>query len=111
MDRDDLGHRPGPAGQGVGTREHPAAGRAISHRHDPFGIGSTLPGPTQRRCHVAGHGAGHHQDVGMLRTRREPDAEAFEIVDRVGKGVDLEFATVAGTGIDLADHERTAEPS
>ena len=38
-------------------------------------------------------------------------AEALEIVERIGERVDLELAAVAGAGIDFADGEAAAEPA
>ena len=41
----------------------------------------------------------------------EAQAEAFQIVEGIVEGVDLELAAVAGAGVDLADRQRAAEPT
>ena len=63
----------------------------------------------QREFHVARHGPGHEQHVGVTRRGDEVDAEAFEIIDRAVEAVDFDFAAVARAGIHFADVERAAE--
>ena len=46
----------------------------------------------------------------MARRCDEAQAEPFQIVEGVAERMDLEFAAVARTGIDLADREAAAEP-
>jgi hypothetical protein len=46
----------------------------------------------------------------MARRGHEPDAEALEVVIGIVQGVDLQFASVAGAGIDLANRETPPEP-
>ena len=47
----------------------------------------------------------------MPRARHQVDAEALEVVDRVGRRRDLQLAPVAAAGVDLAHVERAAEPA
>jgi hypothetical protein len=53
------------------------------------------------------HRPGDQQYIGVARRRHEPDAEALDVVDRVGEGVDLEFAAVARAGIERPNSRRT----
>ena len=45
----------------------------------------------------------------MARRRDKTQAQTFQVVERVIERVDFELAAVTGTGVDLADRERTAE--
>ena len=38
-------------------------------------------------------------------------AEALEVIERVAERVNLQFAAVAGSGIDLADRREVAKPA
>ena len=50
------------------------------------------------------------QHIGMARRGDETDAEALDVVIGVVERVDFEFASVAGSGVDLADRQASAEP-
>ncbi len=58
---------------------------------------------------MARDGAGHQQQVGVPRAGDEMDPVALEVVVGVVQRLDLEFAAVAGAGIDLADRQRATE--
>ena len=45
----------------------------------------------------------------MTRAGGKLDAKRFEVVIGVAQRVDFQLATVAGTGIDVADDQRTAK--
>jgi hypothetical protein len=45
----------------------------------------------------------------MPRRCHEPQSEPFEIIEGVVEGVDLEFAAVARTGINLPNREAAAQ--
>src|SRR5262249_51787504 len=66
-------------------------------------------GAPQRLRHVAGHRAGDQQQIGMARRGDEAQTEALEVIEWIAEGVDLELASVARAGIDLADRQTAAE--
>jgi hypothetical protein len=45
----------------------------------------------------------------MARARHEPDAQALDVVIGIAERVDLELASVARAGVDVADGERATE--
>ena len=47
----------------------------------------------------------------MARRGDEPQAEALDVVIGVVERVDFQLASIAGSGIDLADRQAAAEPS
>ena len=67
-------------------------------------------GALQRFAHIPGHRTRHHQHVGMARRGNEAQAEALDVVIGVVERVDLKFASVAGSGVDLAYRKAAAEP-
>jgi hypothetical protein len=58
---------------------------------------------------VPRHWAGDKENVGMARRGHELDAEAFNVIERVVEGVDLELATIARPGIHLPDRQAAGE--
>ena len=94
----------------VAAGETAAIPGAISDRDDPFRIGGRMIGALQRVAHVLGHRTGHHQHIGMARRGDEAQAEALDVVIGVVERVDFELASIAGSGVDLADREAAAEP-
>ncbi len=103
-------HRGDAPDAGVAAGERSAVACAVSCRHDPLRIGSGLVGALERFTHVGRHGAGHQQHIGVARRGDEAKSEALEIVEHVIERMDLELAAVAGTGVDLANREGSAEP-
>src|SRR5512134_1679823 len=85
--------------------EDAAVTRAIANRHDPFWTGRSFIRALERLAHVARNRSGHEQHVGVPWGGDEAQAEALEVVKHVVERVDLELATVARSGIDLADGE------
>jgi hypothetical protein len=67
------------------------------------------PGPLKGKLHLAGHGTGHEQYVGVARRCDEIDAEPLDIVDRVRERRAFPFAGVAGSRVNLTNPERPAE--
>ena len=53
--------------------------------------------------------ARHQQTVGVAWRRDETHAEALDIVDGIVERMDLQFAAIAGAGIDFANGKRAAE--
>ena len=45
----------------------------------------------------------------MTRACDKGNTRAFEVVIRIGEGLDFQFAAIAGAGIDMADAQRTPE--
>jgi hypothetical protein len=48
---------------------------------------------------------GHEQQIGVARTCHESNAQTLDVVDRIVERVNLEFAAVAGPGVDRANAE------
>lgn len=82
---------------------------AISHGDDPFRVGGRMIGALQRVAHVLRHRTGHHQHISMARRRNEPETEALDIVVGVVQRVDFELASIAGSSVDFAYGETSAE--
>ena len=99
-----------PADRGIGSfaEDSAAAATGTDGDHDAR-LRHRFVGPTQRDLHVAGHGPGHEQQVGVTGAGNQMNAVPLQIVERVGGGGDLHLAAVATPGIDLTDVERTAE--
>ena len=76
---------------------------AVAHCNNPFGIGSRAVGSFQRFAHIFCDWSGDQQNIGVPWRRDEAKSEALQVVERVLRGMDFEFATVAGAGINLAD--------
>ena len=87
----------------VALAEDAAGAAAVADRDDELRLGRGVVGALERDRHVLRDGAGDEQQVGMARARDEADAEALDVVVRVGERVDLELAAVARAGIDLAN--------
>jgi hypothetical protein len=64
--------------------------------------GTTL---RQRQLHIPGDRTGDQEHVGVTGRSNKMNAEAFNVVDRVIKGDDFEFASIARTCIHLSDGE------
>jgi len=64
VDRDHLGNA---ADHRIAAGEAPSIPRTIPDCDDPLGIRDGVIGALQRLAHVLGHGAGHHQHIGMAR--------------------------------------------
>jgi hypothetical protein len=102
LDVDGNEVRNAPAA-GVAFPKDAAGTAAVAQGNHEFGIGRGLIRSQQCHFHVRRDGAGDEQQIGMPGTCDEPDTEAFEIVKRIIEGVDLEFATVAGTRVNVSD--------
>ena len=66
-------------------------------------------GALQCVAHVLRDRSGYHQHIGMTRRRNEPETEALDVVVGIVQGVDFKFASIAGSGVDLAYREASAE--
>src|SRR5690348_15000409 len=89
--------------------EDTAADAAGADSNDDLRLRSGIVGFPQSQLHVARNGAGDEQHVGMARRSHEMDTKALDVVHGIVEGIDLQFASVAGAGIDLADGEGSAE--
>ncbi len=56
-------------------------------------------------------GPGDQQHVRVARTRDQVDPESFQVVEGIRRGRDLQLASVAASGVDLAHVKRAAEPA
>ena len=104
VDRDDFGDAPNDR---VAAGETSSIPGAISDRDHPFGIGGRVIGALQCFAHVFCNGTGHHQNIGMARRGDKPQAETFDVVVGVVKPVNFELASIARSGVDLADLDIT----
>ena len=107
VDRDHLGNT---AYHRVAAGETSAIPGAVADRDHPFGIGGRIIGAQQRLAHVFRHGTGYHKHIGMARRGDEAQPEAFDVIIGVVERVNLELASIAGAGVDLAYREAAAEP-
>src|SRR3954453_10241439 len=106
VDRDHLGNA---SDHGIAAGKTPSIPGAISDRNDPFGIGSRAIGALECFAHIPGHGAGHHQHIGMTWRSDEAKAEALDVVIGVIERVDLKLASIAGSGVDLTYRKAPAK--
>ena len=91
--------------------EDAAAAPAGADGHHDAWLRSGLVGAPKRNLHVARHGPGDQQHVGMARARDQVDPEALDIVQGIGRRDDLHLARIAASCIDLPHVERPAEPT
>lgn len=106
IDRDESLDR---AMAGIGITELAAiAGTGASGDH-VFGSRCGAPGAAQRGLHVARDHTGDQQDIGMPWRGDEMQTEAFQIMVRVGEGMDLQLAGIAGADVDMPDRETPTE--
>ncbi len=86
-----------------------APGGASAGGHDPARLGHGLIGTQQRLAHGGSHRAGDQQQVGKPRRGCEKNAQPVQVVEGVEQGLQLAFATVARTGVHMADVQTFAE--
>ena len=75
--------------------ENTTANAAGAHGDHHFGFRHRPIRFQKRELHVAGDRPGHQEHIGMTRRCDEVNAEAFDIIDRIVQGDDLQFASVA----------------
>jgi len=98
------------AGHSVAACKNSTVHGAGTDSDHPFRIGGRVIGAQQRLAHILGYGAGYHQHIGMAWRSNKAQAKALEIVKRIIERMDFQLATIAGTGIDLANGQRTTKP-
>ena len=106
IDRNHLGHA---SETGIALAEDPTARTTVPDRHHQLRVRRGGVRATERLLHVHRDRASHQQEIRMSRTGNEADPRSLEVVVRVVQRVDLQLAPVAGTGVDVANAERTAE--
>jgi hypothetical protein len=79
------------ADHGIAALEYAAAATAITHGDDPFRIRRRRIGAFERHLHVASHGTGDEQHIGVARGGDESQTEPLDVVDRIVDGVDFAF--------------------
>ena len=94
---------------GVALAENAAACTAVTYCDHQFGFRYSIQRALERFFHVDGNRSGHEQQVGMTRTGHKLDSDTFKVVVRIVQRLDLEFAAVAGTGVNVADAKGAAE--
>jgi hypothetical protein len=65
-----------------------------------------MVGRAEGVSHPCRDGAGDHERVGVAGGSDDVEAEALEVVERVGGRVQLVLAAVAGAGVDVAEGQR-----
>src|SRR6266404_5289904 len=95
-----------PPEGGIILAENAAADAASSNCDDDLGFGRGAERLEQSQFHVPGHRSGNQKHVCMTRRRHEVNAETLDVIDRIVQSDDLELASVAGPGIDLANSQR-----
>jgi len=98
------------ANASIAAREDPAVSRTVSHRDHPFWVRSGLVSALEGFAHVGGDRARYEQHIGVAWRCHKTNAESLQIVQDIVKGVDLEFAAIAGARIDLANGKRSTQP-
>src|SRR4029077_14442180 len=86
-----------------------ARAAAVTEGNDGLRVRRGLVRALQSQLHVLRHWSRDEQQVRVPRTCDESNAERFEVVEGIVERMDLKFATVAGTSIDMTDTERAAE--
>src|SRR6266700_3899292 len=81
------------------------AGSTIPDRDNQFRIRDGFVSALQGLLHIHRYWAGYQQHVRMTRACNELDSDAFKVVIRVVECMNFQFASVAGSGIDLANAE------
>ena len=94
---------------GVALSEDSAAIAAVADSNNQFGIGYGIVGALQGLFHIHGYRTRDEQQVGMPRAGNEFDPDAFEVVVGIIERLNFEFASIAGTGIDVANAESAAQ--
>ena len=94
---------------GVASAEEATSARTIADGDNPLGFGSRPVGSLESLAHVVGDGAGDEQDVRVTRRGYEPQTKTLDIVEGIAERMDLELATVARAGIDLANGKAATE--
>ena len=106
VDRNDVRDAPGAR---VALAEDAARAAAVADRDDELRIRRRVVGASSASSMLRDTGTGHEQQIGVPRTRDEPDAEPFDVVERVVERMDLELAAVARAGVDVANAQRAAQ--
>jgi hypothetical protein len=94
---------------GVALPKHSAASSAITHRDNEFGVRHGIQSTFQCLFHVRGDWTRDEQKIGMPGARYEFYADAFDVVVGIIECLNLEFASIAGAGIDMANAESAAQ--
>jgi hypothetical protein len=100
MDGNDV--RDG-ASAGVVDSKHSAACAAVSHRNDKLRIRYGIQSTFQSLFHVRRYRTSYQQKIGVARAGYKLDPNAFEVIVRIVESLNLEFATIAGACIDMAN--------
>jgi hypothetical protein len=94
---------------GVVAPKHSATGAAVSHRNNKFRIRYGFQSAFQSLFHVRRYWTCYQQKVSVARARYKLDTDAFEIIVRIVESLNLEFATIAGACIDMANAQSTSQ--
>jgi hypothetical protein len=94
---------------GVVVSKHSATGSAVSHRNDKFRIRYGIQSAFQGLFHVRRYWPCYQQQVSVAWARYKFNTNAFEVIVRIIESLNLEFATVAGPSIDMANTDSTAQ--
>ena len=106
VDGDHVGNAPATS---VALAKYPPGAAAIAESNHEFGIGCGVIRSTQGHFHVLRYGTRDQQQVCVPGAGDEPDAESFEVVERIVQGMNLELAAVTGPGIDMANAKGPAQ--
>src|SRR5260370_3105405 len=85
--------------------EDAATDSASAHRDDYFGFRHRPIRFQKREFHVAGDRPSHQEHVGMTRRGDELNSEAFDVMDRIIHGDNLQLASIAGSCVHFPDGE------
>src|SRR5579862_8175764 len=106
VDRNDI--RNGASACVAPTKDS-AASTTIANSDDDLRIRNSVECPLECFFHVHRYRAGHKKQISVSRTCHKLYANSFDVVIRVVERLYLEFAAVAGAGVDVADAESTAQ--
>ena len=99
------------ANRGVVDAEDAAAATACADGNDEPRVRHGVVGLSERQLHIAGNRAGDEQHISVAGRGHEMNPETFEVVDRAGQAHNLDFAAVAGTGVNFSDMQGAAKGS
>src|SRR5271166_2949768 len=106
IDLDDVRYA---AFHAVGPGEDAAVTGAVTDCDYDGRARQRVVGLAERACHVPRHGPGDEDPVRVPRRRHEADPVLLGVIVRREDRADLEFAAVAGPGVDLAQLDRAVE--
>ena len=95
---------------GIALAEDSAGTTAVADGDHELRVRRGRVSTPKSHLHILGDGSRESKcKVGVPRTRDKPDAQAFDVVERIIERMDLQLATVTRPGVDGSNTQRAAE--